>query len=344
MPESKEVTIYDIARRLKISAATVSRGLQNHPDASPKTRKKVLDMARQMGYRKNIYARNLATRKTNTLGIIVPDLTNPFMFCVVDGIEKVTKNEGYNLLISHSSGHSTREADGARSLFNSRVDGLLASLAPDTQDLSHFDIFFKKNIPVIFFDRIMEHAHCTSILIDNHQAAYEATTHLIDQGCQRIVHITAHSGQNIYADRLAGYQKALSDHNIPFNKKYLLTGDMTMAAGADAALDILKMRNRPDGVFVADDSCAIGCMIALKQKGIRIPADLAFVGFNNDPTAMIVEPNLTTIHYSGREVGETAALYLINHLKGIFSLDETTTILLRHELIIRESSLKQIKK
>lgn len=343
MEQSKDVTIYDIARVLKLSPSTVSRGLQNHPHTSLKTRKKILATATQLGYRHNQFARNLISKKSNTIGVIVPALTSHFMFKVVDGIEKVANKEGYNIIISQSSEQSIREANNAASLFNTRVDGVLASLAFDTADLSHFEPFFKKNIPVILFDRVLEHNNCTTILINNYKAAYDATTHLIMQGYERIVHITAPFRQNIYAERLAGYQQALIDNNIQFRKEYLIRENMSMEAGAEAAASILKMRNRPDSVFVAEDACAVGCMIALKQKGINIPGDMAFVGFNNDPSCTIVEPNLTTINYSGHEIGEIAAHLLIKHLNGIASIHDTTTVILRHELIIRESSLNPKK-
>lgn len=344
MPQSKEVTIYDIARILKLSPSTVSRGLQNHPQTSLKTRKKIRATATELGYRHNQFARNLISRKSNTIGVIVPGLNSHFMSCVIDGVEKIANKEGYNLLVSQTSELSAREANSARSLFNSRIDGLLASLALDTIDLSHFGNFFKKNIPVILFDRVMEHNNCTSILINNYKAAYEATTHLITQGYERIVHITAPFRQKAYTDRLKGYQQALSDHNIQFHKEYLLIENMTMEAGAEAASTILKLKKRPDSVFVADDNCTVGCMMALKKKGIKIPDDIAFVGFNNDPSCKVVDPNLTTVNYPVHEMGEIAARLLINHLNGVASIYETKTVILRHELIIRESSLNPIKR
>jgi LacI family transcriptional regulator len=263
------------------------------------------------------------------------------MSSVIAGIENIANKEGYNLIISQSSELSNKEAANAKTLFNNRVDGLLASLAYDTRELSHFDPFFKKNIPVIFFDRVMEHENCTNILIDNRKAAYEATKHLIEQGCKRIVHITAPPQQNVYIDRLQGYRQALADHKIKFKEEYLIIGNLSMEAGADAAEAILKMKTLPDGVFVANDNCAVGCMVALKQKGIKIPAGIAFVGFNNDPVSKVVEPNLSTINYSGYEVGEVAARHLINHLTGVSPIQNTDTIILRSELIVRASSLKK---
>lgn len=341
MHNDKEVTIYDIAKKLKISPATVSRGLKDHPGISKKTKKRIFDLADKIGYRQNHFARNLRNRKTDTIGVIVPRLNSYFMSSVIAGIEHFANKEGYNLVISQSSESSAKEADNAKTLFNNRVDGLLASLAYDTKDLSHFDPFFKKNIPVIFFDRVMEHENSTNILIDNRKAAYEATKHLIQQGCKRIIHITAPPQQNVYIDRLKGYKQALSEHKIKFKEEDVIIGNLSMEAGIEAADTILKMKTLPDGVFVSNDNCAVGCMLALKQKGIKIPADIAFVGFNNDAVSKVIEPNLTTINYSGYEVGEVAARHLINHLTGISIFHNTNTIILRSELIIRASSLKK---
>src|SRR5687768_10082798 len=190
MPKEKEVTIYDIARKLKISATTVSRGLHDHPAISKKTKKRIFELADEIGYRTNHFARNLRNQKTNTIGVIVPRLNSNFMSSIIAGIELVANIHGYSLLISQSSEAAQKEAASAKTMFNSRVDGLLVSLASDTDNLAHFDSFFKKNIPVIFFDRVMEHEHSTSILVDNRQAGYNATKHLVDQGCKRIVHIT----------------------------------------------------------------------------------------------------------------------------------------------------------
>jgi LacI family transcriptional regulator len=226
----------------------------------------------------------------------------------------------------------------ARTMFNNRVDGLLVSLAYDTDDISHFDIFFKRNLPLIFFDRVTEHKHCTNILIDNRKAAYEIIRHLINEGCKRIVHITAASRSNVYVDRLAGYKQALSDHHFHLKKEYVIQSDLSQEAGAGAAAKIRQMRPLPDAVFVANDNCAVGCIIALKQAGIAIPDDIAVAGFNNDPVSKVVEPNLTTINYPGYEMGETAARHLINHLNGTAAIHSTNTILLHSELIIRASS------
>ncbi|PWT95496.1 MAG: LacI family transcriptional regulator, partial [Bacteroidetes bacterium] len=207
-------------------------------------------------------------------------------------------------------------------------------------NLSHFDQFHKKSIPIIFFDRVEERNHFTNVLIDNRKAAYEATNHLISQGCKRLIHISASPKRNVYIDRLAGFQQALKDHRINFREDQLIVTNLSQESGVEAAEKILKMEPLPDGIFAANDNAAVGCLIALKQSGIKIPEDIAIVGFNNDPVSKVVEPNLSTINYPGYEMGEVAARSLINHLNGVSQINATNTILLRSELLIRDSSNK----
>jgi LacI family transcriptional regulator len=339
MSQSKEVTIYDLARKLNISIATVSRALKDDPVVSKKTKKKIADLAQEMGYRSNHFARNLRTQRTNTIGVIIPRINSHFMSSVIAGMENIATREGYNLIISQSSESVQKEITNANALFNSRVDGLLVSLAYDTDSLAHFQPFVKKKTPIIFFDRTAEQADGTCVLINNMKAAYEATTHLISQGRRRIVHITATPKRNVYVDRLKGYKQALADQRIGFREDLVIVGNLSQEAGAEAAAIIREMRPLPDAVFVANDNCAVGCMTALKQMGIRIPDDIAFVGFNNDPVSTVVEPNLTTVNYPGYEMGQIAARNLIDHLAGSSNIQSTNTIILRSDLIIRESSL-----
>jgi LacI family transcriptional regulator len=336
----REVTIYDLATKLEISPATVSRALQDHPAISKKTKKKILELAEEMGYRTNNFARNLRSKSTNTIGVIVPRLDSYFMSTVIAGIENTAGSLGYQIIISQSSEQVKKEADSANTLFSSRVDGLMVSLAYDTEDLSHFDIFLKKKVPIIFFDRTADYDGCLSILIDNRKAASEATKHLIQQGCQRIVHMTAIPKRNVYIDRLEGYKQALAEAGIPFQKELVIVDDLSQEAGERAAEIISNMDPLPDGVFVANDNCATVCMVTLKKMGIRIPEDIAFVGFNNDPVCKVVEPNLTTINYPGYQMGQVAAQSLTSHLSGMVNIHATTAITLRADLVIRESSIR----
>ena len=338
MSKEKEVTIYDIADRLNISIATVSRALKDDPVVNKKTKKKIFELAEELGYRSNHFARNLRNQRTNTIGVIANRLNSYFMSTVIAGIEKTLNEDEYNLIITQSSELFKKEIAAAKTMFNSRVDGLLVTLSYETENLHHFDPFIKKNVPVLFFDRCEEHDGITRVLIDNKKSSYQATSHLIEQGCKRILHITAPQKRNLYVQRMNGFRQALQENNLEFNDDLTYICNLSMEAGIESAQYILNMQQRPDAVFVANDNCAIGCMLSLKEAGIRIPEDIAVVGFNNDPVSKVIEPNLTTINYPGYEMGEVAARNLINHLNGTHLIHSTNTIVLRSELIIRASS------
>lgn len=339
MSSSKEVTIYDIARVLQVSPATVSRGLKDHPGLRKDTKKRILDMAREMGYQHNTFASNLRAKKTHTIGVIIPLLNSFFHSTVISGIEKIANSKGYNLIISQTQEYYKHEVANINTMFNSRVDGLLISLSLETTTLEHLDNLLKKDIPVIFYDRVEEHPKCTSIVLDNFRAGYDATAHLLDQGCQRIVFIGGNLNRNVYSDRLKGYQKALSEKNIQFDDELVIINRMTEQSAMEAAHQIIKMKNLPDGVFATNDTSAVACIREFKQAGIKVPEQIAVVGFNNDPISRVIEPNLTTVHYPGYEMGEIAATTLINTLQKLPS-SNLNTLVLRHNLIIRQSSLR----
>jgi LacI family transcriptional regulator len=339
MTGKKDITIYDIAKVLGLSPATVSRGLKDHPAINSKTRKRIMDMAREMGYRSNSFASNLRMQKTHTIGVIVHELKSQFISSVLAGIDKVTTESGYDLIIGHSSETYRKEAANAHNLFHKRVDGLIASLAFDTRDMDHFTPFVQKNIPIVFFDRVEEFAYGTRVIIDNVRAGYEATAHLAAQGCRRIAHVTANLGRNVYAGRLKGYQQALSDYGLSFDPELLMVNDLSEAAALRTARQVLDMDNRPDGVFITNDFFAAVFLQALKEEGIKVPEDIAIVGFNNDVISKIVQPKLTTVNYPGEEMGEQAARSLLDQLAGVSSARTTETIIIRSELIIRDSSL-----
>jgi LacI family transcriptional regulator len=341
MSIEKEVTIYDIAKKLNISPATVSRGIKDHPAISKKTKKKIFDMAKELGYRSNHFARSLRQNHTHTIGVIVHELNSNFITSVLAGIEKVAAEAGYDLIIAHSSENAVKEEANARNLFHKRVDGLIASLSFDTTNLDHFKPFVDKGVPVIFFDRVEENANSPVVIIDNSRCGYIATKHLIDQGCKRIVHVTSSLKRNVYSQRFKGYKDALFDSNLPFDDSMLLVNDLSEKAGIESALQILKMKPLPDGAFITNDFVAAVCMRTLKEHGVSIPEDIAIVGFNNDAVGKLIEPALTTINYPGIDMGEIAARNLINHLKGVSNIQQTNTIIVRSDLIVRKSSLRK---
>jgi len=340
----KEVTIYDIAKQLKLSAATISRALNDNTSVKASTRKKINDLAGSLGYRQNVVASSLRLQKTNTIGVIFHELNSYFIISVLAGIEKVATEAKYNLIIVHSAEDANLEIANAGNLFQKRVDGVIASLSFNTQNLNHFKQFESKKIPVVFFDRVFQKSDSAKIIINNFEAGYDATTHLIEQGCKRIAHITSSLKRNVYAERLRGYKHALLDHNLKYEEKLVVIDGFKEEDAIRSAKKIMAMKPLPDAIFITNDFCAAVVMQALKDAGIRIPQDIAIVGFNNDSISKVISPKLTTINYPGFEMGQLAARTLINHLKGVWDMSVPGTMVMKSELIVRESSLKKGKK
>jgi len=336
---NKPVTIYDIAKKLNLAPSTISRGLKRHASVNRNTQQRIIQTAEQMGYRANTFAINLRNNKTSTIGIIVPKLNSYFMSQVIAGIEKVINNAGYNLLISQSLEDVNKERLNVQTMFDNRVAGLLVSLAENTKDITHFNAIRKRGIPVLFFDRTPSDSDLPALTINNEAAGYKITKHLIDQGAQKIVHITGNQLSNVYRERMAGYKKALTEAGLPMEPVQIIINDLSEEAGIKAARQILKLK--ADGVFVANDHCAASCMHALKHNGKRIPEDILIAGFNNDMISRIIDPSLTTMDYPGLQMGELAAKNLLAHIQERIDINLTANIILKTPLLIRQSSVRK---
>ncbi len=265
------------------------------------------ELAKQLGYRKNNFASNLRQKSSFTIGVIIHELDSQFITSVLNGIEEVIAESDYNIVIAHSDEKWAREISNVHNLYNKRVDGLIASLAYDTEDIFHYNAFLQKGTPIVFFDRVKKDGPGIKIVIDNEQAGYDATMHLIEQGCRQIMHVTGNLSKNVYYDRLKGYQAALAQNHLPFEPDMLVINDLSEEAGVEVAQKILAMESKPDGIFITRDLCAAVCMQKLREGGIAVPEDIAIVGFNDDVISRMVEPKLTTIQYNGREMGKVAA-------------------------------------
>ena len=340
MKSYKEVTIYDVAKALNISPSTVSRGLKDHPYLKKETCSKIKKLAGEMGYRQNKFASNLRKKSTETIGVVVPKLNSYFMATAISGMEKITNRLGYGLIISQSQESGRQEISCVSTLFHSRVDGLLISLAYDSDNLEHFNLLFNKGIPVVFFDRVAECNDCMSVVIDNFKAGYEITSHLIEQGCRRIMHLGGNLLRNVYSERLRGYRYALDECGLKFDDELHVISELNNESGEDTARKILKMKDPPDGIFAANDTSAVAAICELQKAGIKVPDDIAVAGFNNEPVSKVIKPNLTTIDYPAAEIGEIAATSLINKLNNRETIG-LSTIVMKHKLIIRESTMRR---
>lgn len=341
----KETTIYDIAKKLGISTATVSRALNGNeknekPTVKKATVQKILAAADKMGYQVNNHARSLRVKSNSKLiGLLLHKLNSQFGINSIHSLEQYIHKYGYDLIISHSSENHEQEIVNAANLFQRRVDGLVVGLAADTKSMDHILKYVEKGIPVVLFDRVRLDFPAVKIVLDNFKAAYDATTHLIEEGCKRIVHITGKPTSSLYVERLNGYKKALEDNKIPYRPNLVLMRGLDAEAAPFLTQDILSMSPLPDAVFAVNDLCAVLCMKLLKQAGVKIPGDMAIVGFNNDIISTLVEPNLTTINYSGTEIGTFAGKAIIDQINNP-TMKNNFTVMLNAELIVRASSKK----
>ncbi|MCF8357705.1 MAG: LacI family transcriptional regulator [Prolixibacteraceae bacterium] len=340
MNSEKEITIYDIAEKLNLSASTVSRALKGNTVIHESTRQRVCKCAGELGYRSNTFASNLRQKRTHTIGVIVPRLNSNFMSKCLAGMEEVATENGYNLIISQSHESLQKEAENAKTLFNNRVDGLIVSLTVESGKPDHFKPFSEKRVPLVFFDRIPAYNSEACFVTDNMELACDATRHLIDQGCRQLLHITQKSGINVYADRKSGFEKAVKESGI--SGKTVFIEKMDIDAGRQAANEIMAMKKLPDGIFVSNDAAAIGCMKTLRENGIKIPEQICIVGYNNDPVSTLVTPMLSTVTYPGKEAGARAARYLIDRIEGRKNFSGEKCFIVKSELIVRESSNRKI--
>jgi len=334
----KTLTIHDIAKKLNISASTVSRALNNNPNISKTTIEKVNAFAIEGGYRPNWIASNLRKRKTNSIGIIVPQINRNFFSSFISGVEEIAFKKNYNVIISQSNNILEKEKKIVYSLFSNQVDGMIVSLSMQTNEFSHFKLFQENNIPLVFFDRVAPSLSTDRIVVDDFEAGYKATKHLIDQGYKRIAHLAGPTVLEIYSLRRNGYIKALKDCHLPVKKEYIPTSHLLMEDGENSIKQFLDLKIPPDAVFCGNDTSALGMMIYLKKKGIRVPEDIGIVGFSDEPFSELVTPTLTTLRQPSFEMGKKAAGLLIQRIEKNENPTDFRTIVMPTELIIRESS------
>lgn len=296
-----------------------------------------MELAGQMNYHPDPIAHHLRTGRGSVIGVIVPRIDRNFFASVIGGIERVAGLAGYSVIISQSNELYENEKAAVKAMLAKKVDALAVSLAAETIDYSHFEPFFSKNIPLVFFDRIPEHLNVNKIQVNNYQAAYQSVVHLIEQGCRTIVHLAGPQSLNVYRDRLNGYKQALIDNNLPLSSSSVKEA-ITLETGRQVAEEMLREENMPDGIFSAGDFSAMGVMHTLRQAGILIPEQVAVVGFANEPFCDFVEPSLSSVNQLVLPIGETVASLLLREMDEGIENRTIQTIELTADLVIRKSS------
>jgi len=331
----ENITIKDIARELGISPSTVSRALKDHPDISQATRDAVNELAERWNYRPNPIALSLKSGSSKTIGVIIPDVVHYFFSTVISGIEDVAYQRDYNMILCQSNEMWEHEIKNIRTLLSSRVDGILASVAKTTTDYGHYRSILDKDIPLVFFDRAVEELKTDSVVIDDETGAYKAVNHLLRTGKKHIVHLSGPPQLAIARHRLEGYLRAMKEYRItPSGDDILRCDDIESAERMIPAM--LKRTPRPEAFFAVNDLTAAQTMMIIKRFGLRIPEDIAVVGFTNSQIATLTDPGLTSVDQKGFEMGQEAARLLIDRIEKPRGPIQNKVII--SELVIRGSS------
>ena len=335
----KAVTIKDIARELNLSISTVSRALRNGFEISLETKKRVLELAQRLDYNPNPLALSLLSRQSYDIGVIVPEIANPFFAIVIAGIEDIAFAQGYHVVIYQSHEEYEREVINVKHIYNRRKDGLLVSVATGTKDYTHFKSLHEQGFPIVFFDRICEEIDTHKVLVDDFEGAYLATEHLIQQGCERIAHISGPDHLLISRRRLQGYRAALLDYHQPIRDEWVVASTFNPSDAVEVTHSLLDNPERPDGIFASSDNIAMGCHAAIIRAGLLMPDDIALVGFSDLPMAALLNPPLSSVVQPAFEMGRSAADLLINLIKNPQKHTPSISNVLKTSLIIRKSSL-----
>lgn len=331
-----QVTIRDIALKLNISISTVSRALRGMADVNADTKQRVLEMAQELNYEPNQIAQSLRSNRTNTIGIIVPDVQVHFFGSIVSGIQKVASKVNYNVLFCQSGESYQTELNNLKALIASRVDGLLISLSRETENIEHLLRVQQKNIPLVLFDRISDDIDTSKVDVSDTDGAFKAVKYLIDTGCRRIAYLAGPKNLTISNKRMEGYLQALRAAGITPDEELIVHCNSLKEDAGSATAQLLSLDNRPDALFCVNDPVAIQAIQVIKKQNLKIPEDISIIGFTDDPVSALIEPALTTVAQPSHEMGECAAKLLIDQIKGYCEAARTVT--LDTKLVLRNTT------
>jgi LacI family transcriptional regulator len=346
----RKITLKQIARELDVSISTVSKALRNSAEISEDTKQKVQAFAKLYNYRPNNIALSLKNRKTNTIGILIPEIVHHFFSNVISGVENVANKRGYNVIIGLSNESFSKEVINMEMLANGSIDGFILSISKETlqlQDYHHFNETISQGMPIVMFDRVVSDIRCDKVIVDDFNGAKTAVKKLIDNQCKAIALITTKDYVSVGKLRTQGYLEALQNHNITPQAELILKLDDTLNYDEhldtlEAEIETLFASNKHiDGVFAVNELYALSAMKVARKLGYKIPEDIQVVGFSDGVLAKHATPGLTTVSQHAQNMGETAANLLIDKLENELNTDldeEFQTVVIATELIEREST------
>lgn len=329
------ITIYDVAREAGVSMATVSRVVNGNPNVKPSTRKKVNDAIERLGYRPNAVARGLASKKTTTVGVIIPDISRLFFAELARGVEDIATMYKYNIILSNSDKNKEKELSLFNTMLGKQVDGIVFMGADITDE--HLEEFKKSPVPVVMAAVSEAAGDLPVVSIDYEQGAFDAVTYLLERGHKNIGFVGGPLQEPINGEKkLSGYRRALKEAGIEFNKEYVFDGDYSHESGINAIKAFEGLNESPTAIFVATDEMALGVIHGAQDMGLNVPNDLEVIGFNNSKLATMVRPQLTTVVQPMYDVG-AVAMRLLTKLINKEEVDEKQVIL-PHRIEVRQST------
>ena len=330
------ISLKDLALELGISISTVSRALKNHPDISTELTAKVQQLAAARNYSPNPLAMGLLKQQTRMIGVIVPDIVTHFYASIISGIEEVAKEKGYYIVISSSGESVEKERESVENLLKTRVEGLIVCLSQQTSDFDHFNRLVEMEIPLVFFDRVAQNMAVPSVTVDGAEAARQITRHFFGNGRRRIAYISGPDYLNISQQRKAGYLAGLNECGLKFDPGLLATCNLNTNEAALATCELLNRNPVPDAIFGINDTVAFAAMKEIRKHGLKIPEDIALVGFTDEFHATVVEPALTSVTHPTLQMGREAARLFFNRIEQGAGYAEK--VVLPTTLVIRDSS------
>lgn len=335
------VTIKDIAKALGLSTSTVSRALRDSYEISPETKKAVLEYAQSINYRPNPIALSLKEKRSRSIGIIVCEIANSFFSQIINGIESIAYDRGYNVIIAQSHESYDREVINVQYLASRSIDGLLVSVSSETKDLEHLKNLHERGFPIVFFDRVVDEISTHKVIVDNVKGAYDATEHLIKAGYKRIANLAGSEYLSITKERLTGYRQALEAHGRTFDDTYVqhcLHGGMVYSEVEEALDLLLKQKEKPDAIIGCADKLTTNCLRYFKKNKIKVPDDIALVGFSNLDLTDLLSPSLTVVRQPAFEMGQVSTDLLIQLIESKRPVKDFEKRVLPPQLFIREST------
>jgi LacI family transcriptional regulator/LacI family repressor for deo operon, udp, cdd, tsx, nupC, and nupG len=333
-----QVTIIDIAKELSLSKSTVSRALTGHISVNEKTRNRVIELAEKWDYQRNMLALSLITKKTNTIGIIVPEFKSSYFPQAIIGAQEVAKQAGYNTVISQSNESYETEVANSKVMLANQVDGILVSITKETMNYDHLNVFQRKGIPIVFFNRVCDEMDVPKVIVDDFDSAYRATEYLVKRKRKRIAHLGGPLSLKIAEKRMNGYKACLQKYKIEIDEDLIINYDLNIERVKIYVNHLLNMDNPPDAIFAINDPTAIEAIQVIKKRGLKVPKDIAVVGFSDDYVSKLIDPPLTTVAQPVTELGRVAAQLLIDQINRDISEWKSIIKVLKTELIVRESA------